>query len=236
MKHTSSIPQHIGIIMDGNRRWARKNKLAALQGHEFVSNKVIEPLAERCIERGVKYLTLWAFSTENWKREQEEVDGLMNIFRTGLQRNGEKLHKLKIRLRAIGDLQKFPADIREGIEKWIDLTKDNDRLTINFALNYGGRDEIIRATKKYLGEQSGVSEAAEKLTQENFSQYLDTQEMPDPDLIIRPGGEMRLSGFMPWQSVYSELYFSDVLMPDFSPTELDKALAEFERRVRNFGK
>lgn len=229
-----TTPEHIALIMDGNRRWARRNKLAVLQGHEYVSNKVIEPLAERCIDRGVKYLTLWAFSTENWRREKTEVEGLMNIFRDGLQRSGEHLHKIGIRLQVIGEMESFPPDIREGVQRWIAETANNTRLTITFALNYGGRDEILRAVKK-LAQQLTADEI-EQLTQEQFSSYLDTSYMPDPDLIIRPGGEQRLSGYLPWQSVYSELYFTDVLMPDFSPEELDKAIDEYVRRVRNFGK
>lgn len=227
-------PEHIALIMDGNRRWARRNKLAVLQGHEYVSNKVIEPLAERCIEREVKYLTLWAFSTENWRREKSEVEGLMNIFRDGLQRSGERLHKMGIRLKVIGDMQSFPADIRQGVERWMAETAQNTRLTITFALNYGGRDEILRAVKK-AAQALSLSELAQ-MSQEQLSSYLDTAGTPDPDLIIRPGGEQRLSGYLPWQSVYSELYFTDVLMPDFSPEELDKAIDEYVRRVRNFGK
>ncbi|MBW7955145.1 di-trans,poly-cis-decaprenylcistransferase [Patescibacteria group bacterium] len=236
MTEQSHVPQHIALIMDGNRRWARKNKLAALQGHEYVSNKMIEPLAERCIERGVKYLTLWAFSTENWNREKNEVEGLMQIFRTGLVKNGERLHKLGIRLRVIGDMSSFPKDIQDGVDHWQQETAKNARLTITFALNYGGRDEILRAIQKMAQDYSIEQLRATKLSQEEFSKYLDTTDMPDPDLIIRPGGELRLSGYLPWQGVYAELYFTDILMPDFTADELDKALAEFERRTRNFGK
>ncbi len=236
MTEQSHVPQHIALIMDGNRRWARKNKLAALQGHEYVSNKMIEPLAERCIERGVKYLTLWAFSTENWNREKNEVEGLMQIFRTGLVKNGERLHKLGIRLRVIGDMSSFPKDIQDGVDHWQQETAKNTRLTITFALNYGGRDEILRAIQKMAQDYSSEQLRATKLSPEEFSKYLDTTDMPDPDLIIRPGGEFRLSGYLPWQGVYAELYFTDILMPDFTADELDKALAEFERRTRNFGK
>lgn len=233
---SSTAPQHIALIMDGNRRWARQNKMAALQGHEYVSNKMIEPLAERCIEHGVKYLTLWAFSTENWKREQAEVDGLMKIFRSGLVKNGERLHKMGIRLNVIGDLSHFPADIQDGVKHWMAETAQHTRLTITFALNYGGRDEILRAIQKMADDFSIEQLRETKLTDEQFSHYLDTASMPDPDLIIRPGGELRLSGYLPWQGVYAELYFTDVLMPDFTPAELDKAIAEYVRRTRNFGK
>jgi len=232
----SHVPQHIALIMDGNRRWAKHNKMAALQGHEYVSNKMIEPLAERCIERGVKYLTLWAFSTENWRREKSEVDGLMQIFRTGLQKNSERLHKLGIRLNVIGDLGHFPEDIQAGARHWIKETAGNQRLTITFALNYGGRDEILRAIQKMAQDFSVEELRQQPLTQEQFAKYLDTVGMPDPDLLIRPGGELRLSGYLPWQGVYAELYFTDILMPDFTADELDKAIAEFQRRKRNFGK
>ncbi|MBW7944737.1 di-trans,poly-cis-decaprenylcistransferase [Patescibacteria group bacterium] len=232
----TQVPQHIALIMDGNRRWARQHKLVALKGHEYVSNQMIEPLAEQCIKRGVKYLTLWAFSTENWQREKTEVEGLMQIFRTGLQRNGEKLHKMGIRLKAIGDLGHFPQDIQDGMAHWIKETEKNDRLTITFALNYGGRDEILRAVHKLVQDYSIEQLRQKPLTQEEFSKYLDTAGTPDPDLIIRPGGELRLSGYLPWQGVYAELYFTEVLMPDFTKDELDKAIEEFARRKRNFGK
>lgn len=235
MSHNSDspkIPQHIAIIMDGNRRWAKKHKLLALQGHEYVSEKVIEPLVDRCIERGVKYLTLWAFSTENWRREKEEVAGLMQLFRHSFKKNAQTLHDKGVRLNTIGDMSRFPADIQKGVQEWIERGKSNTKITVTFALNYGGRDEILRAVKKLLSENC----QPEKLTEEIFSNYLDTADMPDPDLIIRPGGEQRLSGYLPWQAVYAEFYFTDVLMPDFSPTELDKALEEYERRQRRFGK
>jgi undecaprenyl diphosphate synthase len=229
-----TTPRHVAIIMDGNRRWARLHGLQALQGHDFVSEKVIEPLVDKAIERGVEYLTLWAFSTENWGREKEEVTGLMQIFRKGLEKNGERLFQKGVRLNAIGDLAKFPADIQKGVAGWMAKTAQNDKVTVTFALNYGGRNEILRAVRKaaeLLNEEKGI-----EFGEAQFSQYLDTARMPDVDLIIRPGGEKRLSGYLPWQSVYAELYFTDVLMPDFSPTEFDKALDDFSNRKRRFGK
>lgn len=227
--NNSVIPTHIAIIMDGNRRWARKQGLGALYGHEYVSDKVIEPLIDRCIERGIQYVTLWAFSTENWSREPNEVEGLMHLFRKAFQRNAEKLFAKGVRLNAIGDLKRFPEDIQQGVAHWIEKTKTNTKIIVTFALNYGGRDEIIRAVNSISLEQK-------RFTQEIISQNLDTAAMPDPDLIIRPGGEKRLSGFLTWQSIYAELYFTDVLMPDFSPMELDKALEEYAQRSRRFGK
>lgn len=218
--------------MDGNRRWAKKNKLKALQGHAYVTNHVIEPLVDRCVELGIPYLTLWAFSTENWKRESSEVEGLMELFRKAFAKNAEDLHKKGVKLNVIGDMSKFPKDIQKGVQYWIDLSQKNTSITVTFALNYGGRDEILRAM--HTASENGVD--FETITQEEFSQYLDTKTLPDPDLIIRTGGEQRLSGYLPWQSVYAELYFTPVFMPDFSPEELNKAVEEFQSRQRRFGK
>jgi undecaprenyl diphosphate synthase len=221
--------------MDGNRRWAKQHKLEALKGHEYVANKVIEPLVEHCIAKGIPYLTLWAFSTENWNREQQEVSGLMNLFRDAFKRNVARLHEMGVRLQAIGDLSRFPEDIQDNVAKMIELTKGNSKITVTFALNYGGRDEVMRAVKKLGQEIESGSLVAQNLEEKMISAHLDTAAMPDPDLLIRPGGEQRLSGLMPWQTVYTELYFTDVLMPDFSPAELDKALEEYAQRQRRFG-
>jgi undecaprenyl diphosphate synthase len=231
---TQSTPRHIAIIMDGNRRWARQHGLQVLQGHDYVSEKVIEPLVDKAIELGVEYLTLWAFSTENWKRDKEEVGGLMQIFRKGLEKNGQRLFEKGVRLNAIGNLEKFPEDIKMGMQRWIEKTAQNDKITVTFALNYGGRDEILRAIKK--AADSSPNSANILIDEQQFATYLDTAGMPDPDMIIRPGGEKRLSGYLPWQAVYAELYFTDVLMPDFSPAELEKAVEDFSNRKRRFGK
>lgn len=228
----NNVPEHVAIIMDGNRRWAKLHKLQALQGHQHVTDKVIEPLMDACVEFGVKYLTLWAFSTENWKRDNIEVEGLMMLFRKAFSKNAEDLHKKGVRLNYIGDLTKFPKDIQESVAKWVEISKSNTRITVTFALNYGGRDEILRAIKK--ADENG--EDFQQLTDEKFSQYLDTSNLPDPDLLIRPGGEQRLSGYLPWQSVYTELYFTDTLMPDIGREELQKAIDEFKNRARRFGK
>jgi undecaprenyl diphosphate synthase len=232
-EHSFQLPQHIAIIMDGNRRWAQKHGLAALKGHSYVSDHVIEPLVDRCIELQIPFLTLWAFSTENWKRDESEVKGLMQIFRQAFDKNGKSLFEKGVRINTIGDLTRFPADIQKGIENWKEKSKDNTKITVTFALNYGGRDEIIRALNKALAEQDTKKNS---LTEDELTSHLDTADMPDPDFIIRPGGEQRLSGYLPWQGVYAELYFTDVLMPDFSPAELDKSLQEFAKRKRRFGK
>lgn len=223
--------QHIAIIMDGNRRWAKQHKLQALQGHQYVTDKVIEPLVDRCIELKIPFLTLWAFSTENWKRDKNEVEGLLKIFRKAFEKSVQELHKKGVRLNYIGDMSKFPKDIQDNVQKWMDISKQNTKITVTFALNYGGRDEIIRAVNKMASE-----ETFRLTSEEQFEQYLDTKNIPDPDLLIRPGGEQRLSGYLTWQSVYSELYFTDVLMPDFGPKQLDLAIEEYASRQRRFGK
>jgi len=220
----SVIPRHVAIIMDGNRRWARQNGLAIIRGHRKVAEEMIERLADFAISQGIDYLTLWAFSTENWDRPAEEVAGVMDLFRETFKTSAERLHKKQVRVAVIGEMQRFPKDIQEGVDFWVKETAQNQKLTVTFALNYGGRDEVKRAVR---------------LGGENFEAFLDTKrlvDLPDPDLLIRPGGEQRLSGFLTWQSVYTELYFTDVLMPDFDETEFSKALEEYARRQRRFGK
>lgn len=218
------IPQHVAIIMDGNRRWARQNGLAIIKGHRKVAEEMIERLADFAIAKGIKFLTLWAFSTENWQRPSEEVKGIMELFRETFATSSKRLHQKGVRVAVIGDLSRFPEDIQDGVNFWIQETKNNQKLTVTFALNYGGRDELLRAVR------AGG---------EDFENHLDTKKMialPDPDLLIRPGGEKRLSGFLTWQSVYTELYFTDVLMPDFDEQEFAKALADYASRQRRFGK
>ncbi len=231
-KTSLSNPKHIAIIMDGNRRWAKQHKLKALQGHQYVTDKVIEPLLDACVERGVEYLTLWAFSTENWQRDKAEVEGLMKIFRSAFSKSAQDLYKKGVRLNYIGDMSKFPPDIQEGVKKWMDISKNNTKITATFALNYGGHDEIIRAIHKL----KAINIDSQTVTADQFSSLLDTAKLPNPDLLIRPGGEQRLSGFMPWQTVYTELYFTDVLMPDFDESELQKAIEEYQSRSRRFGR
>lgn len=218
------IPKHVAIIMDGNRRWAKQRGLAIIKGHRKVAEEMIERLADFAIGKGISYLTLWAFSTENWERPKEEVAGVMDLFRETFATSADRLHKKGVRVAVIGQLNRFPKDIQEGVAHWVEETKNNQKLTVTFALNYGGRDEIRRAVT-----EGGV----------DFEQHLDTVSkiaLPDPDLLIRPGGEKRLSGFLTWQSVYTELYFTDVLMPDFDEAEFMKALEDFAARQRRFGK
>lgn len=215
------IPKHVAIIMDGNRRWAKAKGLGAVAGHAFAVDSVVEQLVERSGELGITHLTLWAFSTENWGREAEEVKGIMNLFRKALMTKVKTLIQKGARLKMIGDISKFAPDIQEGMKAAMQASEKNDKITVTFALNYGGRDEIVRAVKK-----GGV----------DFEKYLDTVGTPDPDLIIRTGGEQRMSGFMMWQSAYSEFYFTETLFPEFGPEQLDIAIEEYQSRQRRFGK
>lgn len=222
------VPKHIAIIMDGNRRWAREHGLPILAGHQKVANEILEPLIEHAAKRGVKYVTLWAISTENWERPRKEVAGIMAIFRHVIRKRWQRLHEKGVRVRVIGDLSKFPRDIQKALEDVIEQTKDNKRITAVFGLNYGGRDEILRAFAKLR--------VSSRLSEKKLAYYLDTAGIPDPELIIRTGGEQRLSGFLLWQSEYSELYFPSWYMPEFTPERLDEALAEYVARERRFGK
>jgi len=181
-------------------------------------------------------MTLWAWSTENWQRSPLEVRGIMEIFRQSLKTFGEKMHRKNIRIRVIGDLSRFAGDIRREVNRLTDLTKDNKRITVVFALNYGGRDELLRAFRKFVKEISNFKFQISNLNSETFSEFLDTVDIPDPDIIIRPGGEKRLSGFMLWQSEYSELYFADWYMPEFTPERLDQVVQDFNYRQRRFGR
>jgi undecaprenyl diphosphate synthase len=223
-----STPTHIAIIMDGNRRWARERNLQVLAGHQKVADEVLEPLVEHAASRGVKYITFWAFSTENWNRETKEVEGIMSIFRHTIRKRWQRLHEKGVRVRVIGDVSKFASDIRKALEDVMQQTQQNSKITAIFALNYGGRDELVRAIKQ-LSDREQVSE-------QDVSESLDTKGIPDPDLIIRTSGEQRLSGFLPWQGVYSELYFPSWHMPDFTPQKLDEAIEEYGKRKRRFGK
>jgi undecaprenyl diphosphate synthase len=221
MINPNNIPTHVAIIMDGNRRWARNRGLGAVAGHAYAVDSVVENLIERAGELGIKYLTLWAFSTENWGRAEDEVTGIMQLFRKALMTKVKKFIEKGARLKMIGDMSRFSPDIQEGMKKAMVASERNDKITVTFALNYGGRDEIRRAVEK-----GGME----------FEKYLDTVGMPDPELVIRTGGEERLSGFLMWQSVYSELYFTDILFPDFGKEQFEAAIEEYQKRQRRFGK
>jgi len=222
---------HVAIIMDGNRRWAKSHGLDPVKGHEQAAKEAVEPLIEKCVELGIPYVTFWAFSTENWRRDETELKGLFDVFRFALGQLALRFIQRGARLRILGDVSRFPKDIAEKSLDMISKSANNHKITVTFALNYGGRDEILRAVKKIVNEKT----PAEQIDESIFSSHLDTAGIPDPDLIIRTGGEQRLSGYLPWQSVYSELYFTPVLFPDFTPDELTLAINDFLKRDRRFG-
>ncbi len=217
--------------MDGNGRWARKRGLPRLAGHRAgVEN--LRRILEACVEFGIKYLTIYAFSTENWRRPIEEVRGLMNILEDVIDRELEELHKNGVQLRHIGQLDRLSPELQEKVHHAIELTRDNDRLVLNVAWNYGGRDEIVHAIKGII--EDGIS--PNEVTEELVSQYLYTANCPDPDLIIRTSGELRVSNFLIWQGAYSEWFVSPILWPDFGREELLKALYVYAGRERRFGR
>ncbi len=227
------IPSHVAIIMDGNRRWSKLHGKPAIFGHRYVADVLLEKLVLHAADQGISYITFWAWSTDNWQRSKQEVTGIMKIFKHVLSKSIDRLHKKGVRIVTIGDIDAFPKDITRAIKDGIEKTKNNRRITVVLALNYGGRDELLRAVNKIKVKGR---EVRGKLTEETLSNHLDTSGIPDPDLIIRTGGEKRLSGFLLWQSEYAEFYFTDTLMPDFTPERLDEALADFSGRKRRFGK
>ena len=230
IRMTQNIPIHIAIIPDGNRRWAKKKGFPSFEGHRVGAEKTLPSLIEKADELGIKFLTFWALSPQNLQREKKEVDNLFRLLRLFLQKRIGEFHKKNIRLRVIGDMFHLPTDLQTEIKKAEKLTEKNSKITVLFAINYGGKNEIIRAIGKI--PQSAISNIQEA----GIGKFLDTSGIPDPDLIIRTGGEKRLSGFMLWQSEYSELYFSDILFPDFTPLELEKAILDYSCRERRFGK
>lgn len=224
-----ALPEHIAIIMDGNGRWAKKRSLPRSAGH-VAGAKTFKSIARYCNKIGLKYLTVYAFSTENWKRPQEEVDGIMNLLRDYLK-DAENFKGDNIRVRFIGNREALDEDIRELMKKDEEGSREATGLNLNIAINYGGKDEITRAVKKIVEERVNP----EDITEEIISDKLYTRGMPDPDFIIRPSGEYRLSNFLIWQSAYAEYWFSDILWPDFKPRHLEKAIDEYNRRNRRFG-
>jgi len=217
--------------MDGNRRWAKVKGLPAIAGHAYAVENTTEALIERAGAMGVKYLTMWAFSTENWGRPEDEVSGLMNLFRKAIETKAGKFIEKGARLKLIGDMSRFSPDIQEGMKRVMKESEKNDKITVTFALNYGGRDEIRRAVNRIVSDSAG-----QQVGLTDIEKCLDTAGMPDPDLIIRTGGDFRLSGFLMWQAAYSELYFTETLFPDFTPEKFDVAVEEYQRRQRRFGK
>ena len=226
-------PRHIAIIMDGNGRWAKQRGLPRTAGHS-AGAEAFRRIANYCRTLGVEYLTVYAFSTENWKRSQEEVGGIMLLLRRYLEEAISDMEKNKVRFRFFGDLTRLSPQLQKLCADAQNRSKDYD-VQVNFCLNYGGRDEIVRAARAFAADvQAGKCQVSD-LTEELFVDYLYSKDVPDPELIIRPSGEMRTSNFLLWQSAYSEYVFMDVLWPDFGPEDLDKAIEEYHRRNRRFG-
>lgn len=213
----------------------------AVAGHAFATESVVEQLIEAAAKMGIKYLTLWAFSTENWGREKGEVEAIMQLFRKALMTKVQKFIKQGAKLQIIGDMSRFEPDIQEGMRRAIQESAENDKITVTFALNYGGRDEILRAVRKWTqdcksSDHSPNRMQGSELEEGELEKYLDTAGIPDPDLVIRTGGEQRLSGFLMWSAAYSELYFTETLFPDFGSKELLVAVEEYKGRQRRYGK
>ncbi len=225
------LPYHIGIIVDGNRRWAREKGLPIFVGHQKGAER-IEEIIKYARELGIKIITIYAFSTENWKRKGKEVSFLFQLFEAYARNKMKEVNDLRIQVKIIGDSQGLPNSLNEILTKMATLTRSNEKMIVNVGLNYGGRNELVRTFQKLLL----INVSASNITEELINSNLDTAGLPDPDLIIRTSGEQRLSNFLPWQSTYAELYFPKVNWPDFDRKQLDIALAEFQRRKRRMGK
>jgi len=229
------IPEHIAIILDGNGRWAKKRLLPRNMGHK-AGAKNVEDIIEIAADMGVRYLTVYAFSTENWNRPQDEVDALMKLLRNYLVDCIKRANKNNMRVRVIGERTRLSEDIREKIEELEEASKDNTGITFTIALNYGSRDEIARAVKAIASDCKEGKIDVSNITESVISDYLDTRDIPDPDLLIRTSGEQRLSNYLLWQLAYTEFYFTDVFWPDFNKEELTKAIVKYNGRDRRFGK
>lgn len=227
---STEIPHHVAVIMDGNGRWAAQRGLRPTEGHR-AGTENIRAAIEAFAERGVRCLTLFAFSTENWKRPRPEVRGLMRILSSTIDREVQPLHEAGVRLRYIGQLDALDARLRRKIDSAIELTRDNDRMTVCVAFNYGSRAELVDAVRRMVAD--GIN--PDDVTERKLSDYLYTRELPDPDLIIRTGGDQRVSNFLLWQAAYAEYVFSDTYWPDFCERDVDAALAAYAQRTRNFG-
>jgi len=228
------IPESVAIIMDGNGRWAKKRALNRLKGHKAGIEAVREAI--RCAsDLGVRYLTIYSFSTENWKRPLEEVSAIVGLLKKYLLESIEKMEKDKIKLHFFGDLEPLPQELKDMCRKTSEISERYEGMQVNVCFNYGGRDEIVRAARHFAADCAAGGRKPKELTEVLFSEYLCSNGVPDPDLVIRPSGEVRISNFLLWQSAYAEFYFTDVLWPDFSKEELHRALAAYQGRSRRFG-
>ena len=228
---TGEVPRHVAIIMDGNGRWARRRRLPRIAGHRRGA-EAVRASVRACDERGIEYLTLFAFSSENWRRPAEEVALLMKLFRTALEREVDELHRSGVRLKVVGDTSRFDPKIRKLIESGEALTAGNRRLTLTIAANYGGRWDILQAMNRLLKDKPSSG----PIDESSINPYLAMSHAPEPDLFIRTGGEQRISNFLLWQLAYTELYFTETLWPDFDGAALDEAIASYRRRERRFGR
>ncbi len=229
---TGPVPKHIAIIMDGNGRWARKRYMPRMAGHKQ-GVETVRNVIKACSEHGVEYLTLFAFSSENWRRPADEVSFLMQLFTGALEQEITKLHENGIRFKVIGDISKFESKIIQFIQKGEQLTADNSKLTLTIAANYGGRWDIMQAMQQMV--EKSTDDLPFHFKEENLAQYLSMNYAPEPDLFIRTGGECRISNFLLWQLAYTELYFTDTLWPDFDESEFDLAIQSYQQRERRFG-
>lgn len=228
------LPKHIAIIMDGNGRWAQSKGLPRVAGHQqgVLSVKAV---VRECSRLSLEYLTLYAFSSENWRRPEGEVDALMGLLGQYLSSELALLQEQHIRFHVIGDLEKLPAEISDSLQRTMEITAENTGMTLTLALSYGSRNEIIRAVKRIVEDDNSGRVDASRLTEQQFSEYLDTLQLPDPDLLIRTSGEMRISNFLLWQLAYTELYFCSCYWPEFDVSQLHAALEDYSRRCRRFG-
>lgn len=235
-KIVASIPQHVAIIMDGNGRWAKKQGfMTRIKGHES-GVSALKNIATAAAEAGVRYLTVYAFSTENWNRPKAEVNGLMRLLVSSLEKEIATLQENKIQLNTIGHIENLPKDCQKGLADVINKTKDNDRMMLTLALSYSSKQEIIEATQKVAEKISSGELNPEEITEDTFRSHLYTSQIPDPDLLIRTSGELRISNFLLWQIAYSELYFTETLWPEFTKEEFNKAIDSYQNRERRFGK
>lgn len=234
LRNKGNLPRHIAIIMDGNGRWAKKRGLPRVAGHSE-GVKSVRDVVEACAQLGIEYLTLYAFSTENWRRPKEEVSTLMKLLLKTLKTETDELHKNNIRLRMIGDFESLPEAVQKQLKEAIKKTENNTRLNLILALSYSGRWDILQATRKIAESVANKKIKKSEINEETFKKFLSTSEFPEPDLLIRTSGEMRVSNFLLWEIAYTELYVTETLWPDFRRKELYKAIEDYQKRERKFG-